>query len=218
MTYEFTQRIMRIALMGVLLITAFFMFASAASAAEADAYDPVTAVFGPTIDNVPWEYIPAWYKSELLASGYKAPTDASMPPVAPGASPATDVYGPTIANVPWEYVPAWYKAELAASAQKGVTIPTVASKDFPSLTEVTDTEMIGKETAATFGSDVDLAAIDANEWSERVAAAQAAEARSSFMSETSFFFLIVFLVFLALILTSLYKQRSLARREQDLLQ
>lgn len=216
MTYEFTQRIMRLAFMGALLLAALFLFAAPASAAETEAYNPVTAVFGPTINNVPWEYIPAWYKSELLASGYTAPLDPSMPPVASEAEVSSDVYGPTIANVPWEYVPDWYKAELASSKGVGISgtkIPSLDSKDLPVLNEVSESEMIGKETAATLGSDVDLASIDSDKWSERFT-----EAKSSFMSETGFFFLLVFLVFVALILASVFKQRSRAREQQNLLE
>lgn len=213
MTYEFTQRVMRLAFMGALLLVTLFLFAAPAEAAETETYDPVTAVFGPTINNVPWEYIPAWYKSELLASGYTAPLDPTMPPVASEAVVSADVYGPTIANVPWEYVPDWYKAELASVGVSGTKIPALDSKELPSLNEVSESEMIGKETASTFGSDVDLASIDSEKWSERFT-----EAKSSFMSETGFFFLLVLLVFVALILTSIFKQRSRVKEQQNLLE
>jgi len=203
MTYDRSRRIGVFTLFSALLIAAFFFIAAPAQAAAAD--DAATAVFGPTIDNVPWQYIPDWYKTELIASGYSAPADPSMPPVVSSAVPESAVWGPTIANVPWEYVPAWYKAELAAAAAGGNAAPSqvaVLKDEAPSLNALTEvSEMVGKESAD--GSDVKGNSFERDQWG-----AQAAAGNPSFMSHTSFFFLSVLLIFLILMIVSALKQRS----------
>jgi hypothetical protein len=212
MTYDHTRGIRAVTLFLGVLAAAILFMAVPGSAAAADnteaAYDATTAVFGPTISNVPWEYIPAWYKAELTASGYSAPADPSMPPVAPAAS-SEEVYGPTIANVPWEYVPAWYKAELAADAVNGNSVPSqiaVIADGAPSLNaldEISGIEAAGKNDAAGSGSDAEGSSFERGQWG-----AQAASGDTSFMSQTSFFFLGVLLIFLILMLVSALKQRS----------
>ncbi len=157
MTYAFTN-ILRFGFFSVALALAFFVCTASASAAE----NPATAVFGPTIANVPWEYIPAWYKEELAAQGYAKPqsvqvkvsvvsTDPAVTitvkdvQVVRKYDPATAVFGPTIANVPWEYIPAWYKPVLLAQGY----VPGPATDGMPAFpVRVSDATTPSTVTAA----------------------------------------------------------------------
>lgn len=219
-TYSHTIRLRDIFVCAFLCVVAFFLFAAPASAAEAADTNAATAVFGPTIANVPWKYIPQWYKTELLASGYRAPADSAQPPVAPGAhtTAASEVYGPTLANVPWKYVPAWYKLQLATAGVVGKDaaqeMGSAVQKNTVSTTLGTPSETIikkdiGKESAAT-EADADSVSLGAYDWNQEASVVQATEARRSFMSETSFFFLGVFIIFLILIGVSTFKHRKMA--------
>jgi hypothetical protein len=200
MTATRVYQTLRFTLFIMIATVAFFIFATPASAAT-DAYDPVTAVFGPTIANVPWEYVPDWYKTELAASGYIVP----MMTVPEGYDPVTAVFGPTIVNVPWEYVPDWYKSELLASGFRlGSTQSLAAGGDSVSASP-DDVTLIGKES---FGTIVDLDAIDAERWGDQTSdTSGATEARTSLISETGFFFIGVALIFLALMIASFLKTR-----------
>jgi hypothetical protein len=199
------SHILRLGLLGILAAVAFLFFAPEASAAPLADVDAATAIFGPTIANVPWEYVPDWYKAELATSGYVVP----MLSTPEGYDPVTAVFGPTIANVPWEYVPAWYKAELAASGYLvgGTGMVSEVTRE----QEVSETQTVGKESAERIGAAVNLEALDAEAWGDQTASLQnAAEARSSLISETGFFFLGVALIFLALLTVSFLR----TRREQ----
>ena len=157
MTVAHVYQTLRFAIFGVMAVVAFFLFATPASAAT-DAYDPATAVFGPTIANVPWEYVPDWYKSELLASGFRLGGIQSM---------TTD--GGTMTSTPDEIT------------------------------------LVGKES---FGTIVDLDAIDAKQWGDdKTTPSNTTEARTSLISETGFFFFGVVLILLALMVASFLRTR-----------
>ena len=200
MTVAHVYQTLRFAIFGVMAVVAFFLFATPASAAT-DAYDPVTAVFGPTIANVPWEYVPDWYKAELTASGYVVP----MMVVPEGYNPVTAVFGPTIANVPWEYVPDWYKSELLASGFRLGGIQSMTTDGGTMTSTPDEITLVGKESFATI---VDLDAIDAKQWGDdKTTPSNTTEARTSLISETGFFFFGVVLILLALMVASFLRTR-----------
>jgi len=202
MTAVRAYQTLRFVLFAAIVTLTFFIFATPASAAT-DAYDPETAIFGPTIANVPWEYVPDWYKAELAADGYIVP----MMTVPEGYDPVTAVFGPTIANVPWEYVPDWYRSELLASGFRLSGTQSLATGG-GGVAASDDVTLIGKES---FGTIVDLNAIDAERWGEQKSdSSGTTEARTSLISETGFFFIGVALIFLALMIASFLK----TRREQ----